>query len=81
MSKEEIFNQVQEIFRDIFDDQELSISEVTTSADIEEWDSLEHINLIVAMEKIFNIKFNIEEVGELKNVGEMISLIERKLLK
>ncbi len=79
MSRQEIFDEVQLIFQTVFDDEELTISDSTNSDDIEDWDSLEHINLVVAMEKKFNLKFDIKEVGTLKDVGEMIDLIERRL--
>jgi acyl carrier protein len=79
MTKNEIFDKVKEIFMDVFDDEDLQITESTTSQDIEDWDSLEHINLIVAMEKTFKVKFDITEVALLKNVGEMVDLIERKI--
>lgn len=79
MSREEIFEIVQDIFRDVFDDDELEIVDSTNAEDIEDWDSLEHINLIINMEKKFSLKFNLKEVGELKNVGEMVDLIKRML--
>lgn len=79
MTRTEIFEEVTKIFRDVFDDDELIIKDETNSDDIEDWDSLEHINLVVAMEKRFNLKFNLKEVGTLANVGEMVDLIERKL--
>ena len=75
MTREELFEQINEIFRDVFDDDSLVITDTTNSEDIEDWDSLEHINLVVAMEKRFNMKFNIKEVGQLQNVGEMADLI------
>ncbi|MCR5221463.1 MAG: acyl carrier protein [Lachnospiraceae bacterium] len=81
MSREEIFEKVQEIFRDVFDDEELIISDKTNSDEIEDWDSLEHISLIVSMEKEFSMKFDIKEVNKLENVGEMIDLIKRKMDK
>ena len=79
MKRAEIFEEVQKILRKVFDDEQLEIKDSTYSGDIEDWDSLEHINLIVAMEKRFQLKFDIQEVGELENVGEMIDLIERRL--
>lgn len=79
MSREEVFEKVQEIFRDVFDDEELIISDKTNSDEIEDWDSLEHISLIVSMEKEFSMKFDIKEVNKLENVGEMIDLIKRKM--
>ena len=79
MTREEIFEEVTEIFRDVFDDEELEIGDETNAEDIEEWDSLEHINLVINMEKKFSLKFNIKEVGALANVGEMVDLIDRML--
>lgn len=79
MKREEVFSKVQDIFRDVFDDDELEISDSTNSDDIEDWDSLEHISLIIAMEKEFSMKFDIKEVNKLKDVGEMIDLIVSKL--
>lgn len=72
-------NKVQEIFRDIFDDESLVIDGATNAGDIEDWDSLMHINLVVAMEKEFNIKFALGELQGLTDVGEMIDLIEKKI--
>lgn len=79
MTRQEIFGEVQEIFRRVFDDDGLAITDATTAKDINEWDSMEHINLIVAMEGTFHVKFNIEEAGSLKNVGEMVDLIAAKM--
>ncbi len=79
MSREEIFLKVQEIFRDIFDEDDLEIQESTSSDDIEDWDSLNHINLVSAIEKEFNIRFALGELQSLKDVGAMIDLMEKKL--
>lgn len=75
MTREEVFKNLTEVFREIFDDDTLVIGEKTNAEDIEDWDSLEHINLVVATEKKFNIKFDISEVGKMKNVGEMVDVI------
>lgn len=75
MSREEVFEKVQDIFRDVFDDDSLEISDSTNSDDIEDWDSLEHIALVVSMEKEFNLKFDIKQVNKLENVGQMVDLI------
>ena len=56
-------------------DEEIIVSDSTTAEDIEDWDSLEHINLIVAVENKFGVKFNIGEVNKMKNVGEMVDII------
>ena len=79
MEKKQILAEVQEIFRDVFDDENLVISEDTSAADIDDWDSLSHIRLVVAIEKKFDIKFAFGELQELKNVGEMLELIQEKL--
>ncbi len=79
MKHEEIMEIVQDIFRDVFDDESLVITDSTNSSDIEDWDSLEHIALVVSMEKKFNLKFDLKEVNELANVGEMVDLIASKL--
>lgn len=79
MSREEVFEQLNEVFRDVFDDEDILVNNATTSDDIDDWDSLEHINLIVAVEKKFGIKFNMGEVNKFKNVGEMVDAIIAKL--
>ncbi len=79
MTHEEIMKKVQAIFRDVFDDESLIITDSTNSSDIEDWDSLEHIALVVSMEKEFNLKFDLKEVNKLANVGEMVNLIASKL--
>lgn len=75
VSREGVFERVTDIFRDVFDDDELVISDSTNSEDIEDWDSLEHIQLIVGMEKEFKVKFDIKTVNSLENVGQMVDLI------
>ena len=75
MTRNEVFEEVRKIFRDNFDDDDLVVVDETNSSDIEDWDSIEHINLVIAMEKKFDLKFNIREVGKLANVGEMVDLI------
>lgn len=78
MIKEELFEKLQEIFRDIFDDETLVIKDSTNSTDIDDWDSLNHINLVVAIEKEIGIKFSFEELASLKNVGAMVDLMLNK---
>ena len=77
MDMQSIFDAVQEIFRDNFDDEDLEITRETSADDIEDWDSLEQINLLTAMEKKFNLKFKLEDVRGLSNVGDLLDLIER----
>jgi acyl carrier protein len=79
VTREEIFNGVTDIFRDIFDEDDLVIQDSTNSDDIEDWDSLNHINLVSAIEKEFKIKFALGELEELKDVGSMIDLMIKKI--
>lgn len=78
MSREKIYEKLNGVFQDVFDDDSLTVNDATTADDIEDWDSLEHINLIVAVENAFGIKFNMGEVNAMKNVGEMVDLIESR---
>ncbi len=75
MNKNDVIKRLTEIFRDVFDDDSIVISEKTTAADIEDWDSIEHINLIGAVEDEFGMRFKMKEVAGMKNVGEMINII------
>ena len=75
MNREEVYNKLSGVFKDVFDDESLVINDNTTSSDVEGWDSLEHINLIVSIEKEFGIKFNMSEVTSMHNVGEMVDII------
>ncbi|MBR0079676.1 MAG: acyl carrier protein [Synergistaceae bacterium] len=79
MTRAEIFNELNIIFRNNFDDDSITLTDTTSSADIEDWDSLEQINLVVAIQNKFGVKFNIEEVNAMKNVGEMVDFIQNKL--
>jgi acyl carrier protein len=67
------------VFRDIFDDGKIQLRREMTAADIDDWDSLTHISLLVAIEKEFGIRFELGEVKGLKNVGGMLDLIEGKI--
>ena len=78
MEKNQILEEVQEIFREVLDNEEIVLANETTADDIEEWDSLTHIQLIVAIEKHFNIKFTSKEILSWQNVGEMIDCISTK---
>ncbi len=79
MEREEIFSKLNEIFEEILDLEETpNLSDSTTGNDIDEWDSLSQIQLIVAIEKQFNIKFNSKEIIEWKNVGDMVDSIISK---
>lgn len=75
MTREEAYERVNKVFRDIFDDETITVTDSTTAADIEDWDSLEHINLIVALEEEFGMKFTMGEITGMKDVGESVDLI------
>lgn len=75
MEREKIIAKLTDVFRDVFDNEELAITDATTADDIEEWDSLEHISLIAAVEKAFKMRFTMKEVSRMKNVGEMINIL------
>lgn len=72
-------DKLQDIFRDVFDDEDIVITDATTADDIEDWDSLSHITLIHEIEAAFNIRFTTREILAAKNVGEFIEMIEGKL--
>lgn len=78
MEKTQVLAEVQDIFRDVLDNEDIEINFETVADDIEEWDSLSHIQLIVAIEKHFHIKFNSKELMEWKTVGDMIDCIISK---
>lgn len=78
MNKDQILEEVQEIFREVLDNEEIVLNNATTADDVDEWDSLTHIQLIVAIEKHFNIRFTSREILSWQNVGEMIDCIAAK---
>lgn len=75
MDRNEIYDKLNEIFRDILDNDEIELQDETTANDIEEWTSLTHIQLIVEIEKAFSLRFTSEEILEWNNVGEMVDSI------
>ena len=75
MTREEVYETLNGVFQDVFDDESIEVHDETTSDDIEDWDSLEHINLIAAVEQEFGVKFNMGQVVSMKNVGEMGDII------
>ena len=78
MKIEDILKQVNEIFIDTLDNDQVIITETTTANDVEEWDSLTHIQLVVAIEKHFKIRFTSKEIQSWNNVGEMLICIQGK---
>ncbi|MDB4042860.1 acyl carrier protein [Gammaproteobacteria bacterium] len=79
MTRNEVLLKLQEIFRDIFDEANMHIENETNAEDIEDWDSLNHVNLITAVEQEFSIRFALGELGELQDVGSMIDFIMVKI--
>ncbi len=77
MDRATVMADLQEIFRDNFDDDSIVLSDATNAADIEDWDSLEQINLLTAIEKKYGLKFNLSDVRGLKNVGDLLDLLQR----
>ena len=77
MEFNEVMGLLHPIFRDVFDDDELVIETKTTANDIDGWDSLTHIRLVISIEKAFDIRFTAAEISDLENVGEMVELIVR----
>lgn len=80
MEREEVFSKLNEIFEDVLDlDETPQLTDATSANDIEEWDSLSHIQLIVAIEKAFKLKFTSQEILKWNNVGEMVDTITSRL--
>jgi len=75
---EDRLDRLTRVFRDVFDDDELQISRQTTAKDVEGWDSLMHVTLVVNVEKAFKVKFTSSEVASLQNVGDLIDLIDAR---
>ncbi len=78
MTKSQMLSEVQDIFRDVLDNEDIILAYETYSDDIDEWDSLTHIQLVVAIEKHFHIKFTSKEITSWANVGEMLDCILNK---
>ena len=80
MERTELFKKVNEIFIDTLDiEEDIVLEETTKATDVEEWDSLNHIQLVVAIEKEFKIRFTSKEIQSWNNVGEMIDSIAQKI--
>ncbi len=75
MDNKAIYEKLNKVFRDVFDDDTITVGPKTTANDIEDWDSLEHITLMTAVQKAFKVKFTMGEISSMKNVGEMVKII------
>lgn len=78
MERSEILRQINDIFIDTLDNEDVVIDETTQATDVDEWDSLTHIQLVVAIEKHFKIRFTSKEIQSWNNVGEMLNCIQEK---
>ena len=79
MNRTEILETLNEVFHDVFDNNDIVVTEQTNANDIEEWDSLIHITLISAVEDEFDVSFDMKTVVSMKNVGDMIDAIEEQI--
>ncbi len=80
MTTEQILEELTKIFIEVLEDEDIVISETTTSDDVDDWDSLSHIHLVVTIEKHFKLRFTSQEIQSWKNVGEMILNIQEKAI-
>jgi acyl carrier protein len=78
MDQSEIYQKLVGIFQNVFDDDSIRVRPELTADDVDEWDSLSHIRLVLTVEKAFGVKFSASEIGKLKNVGEFVDLIRAK---
>ena len=81
MSREEVLKKVNEVFRDVFDDESITVNDNTTANDIADWDSLNHITLISSIADEFGVNFAMKDIVGFQNVGDMINCIMDKICK
>lgn len=74
-------SRLEKVFRNIFDDDSIVLSRETTAQDIEAWDSVQHVTLMLEVESEFKVRFSTSEMAYLKNVGELVDLVEKKMKK
>lgn len=77
MDREQMLEQIQELCREVFEDEELEITESTTAADVENWDSLTHLSLIHEIEAMFQVKFTMGEIQGVNDVGELVDALAK----
>jgi acyl carrier protein len=78
MDETRIYKHLSEIFREVFEDGFTEVTPKLSAKDIDEWDSLTHIRLMLSVEKVFKIKFSTSEIGKLENVGDLVALIQAR---
>lgn len=81
MTEAEIYDALNVVFRQVLEDDSIELTPATTAEDVEGWDSMNHIFIVVELEKRFGVKFQAAEMEELKNVGELAALVQQKLAK
>jgi acyl carrier protein len=74
----QIYARLAEIFEDVFDEDSIQVTPQLSAKDVDGWDSLNHIRLVLTIEKAFKIKFSTSEIGKLENVGELVALIQAR---
>lgn len=79
MTRQELLPQLNNIFNDVLDQKDIALQDTTTASEVKDWDSLSHIQLIVAIEKHFRIRFTTAEISNFRNVGEMCDAILKKI--
>jgi len=78
MDEQAIYDRLAKIFEDVFDEDSIKITPELTARDVDGWDSLTHIRLMLTVEKAFKIKFSASEIGKLENVGDLVKLIKAR---
>jgi acyl carrier protein len=79
MDEPQIYQRLTEIFQDVFDEDSIEVTPKLSADDVDGWDSLTHIRLLLTIEKVFKIKFSTSEIGKLENVGDLVALIQGKV--
>jgi acyl carrier protein len=78
MDEQQIYAQLEEIFQNVFDEDSIQVTPQLSAKDVDGWDSLTHIRLMLAVEKAFKVKFTSSEIGKLENVGDLVGLIKTR---
>ena len=78
MDEQKIYAKLTEIFQEVFDDDSITVSPELSAKDVDGWDSLSHIRLILTIERAFKVKFSTSEIGKLENVGDLVALIKAR---
>jgi acyl carrier protein len=79
MDEAQIYARMGDVFQDVFDDDSIRVSPELSAKDVDGWDSLTHIRLILTVQKAFNVKFSTSEIGKLENVGDLVELIKSRI--